>query len=731
MRYLVSKQMSLFECEEYSPISVEGSLELLSKKKEIGVDTETMGLDPYTKRLLSLQLGDFDEQVFIDCTTIDVHLYKPLLESEDHLFLFWNAKFDLKFLMHKGIFVQNVWDGFLAEKQIWFGYPSGMHGMGLADAGRSYLGIELDKSVRGEIITKGVTPRVVIYGCDDVKYLPKIKEEQNKILDEKGLQVSVMLENEFVKPLTYMEYCGVGVDIDKWAKKCEKDRENLIRAREALDKAVIEYSLSKPQEPKIFYTDKWASSKEEMREYKRLKKKYRVLHRRPDLDKMDDSGGSIMSQKIAYECRAEYHYIRKDTQGDLFGEDKGEYKCIIDWNSSLQVIPLMEELGVDVKVEDKSSSRGYKKTVEAKKIGPQKWKHPIIELYLEYKGQEKQNSTYGMKFLDKRNPVTGRLHSNFGQLGTDTGRISSSEPNMQNLPRDKETRACFVSKKGNLFISQDYKGQESVLMADMSKDKAMIDEYIHGSGDMHSLVARMVFKELYDKTTEWIKKNAHELRGKAKGYEFLWNYGGDWHTLMSNFGLTEERAKELDRAYRSGFRGLIEWQAAQKRAVMQRGYILINPITGLRANIYDFEELINIRDDKDLWATYHSIPRNSRGRKEPRDYEEKEALERISHYNKRKADSEKQSINYPVQGSGAIAIKIAWTNFYNICREKGWLTKVLFCIQIHDELCIEAPENIAREAANLQAKCMREAGDILTTTLHLDVDEQIGDHWIH
>lgn len=731
MRYLVSKQMSLFECEEYSPISVEDSLELLSKKKEIGLDTETMGLDPYTKRLLSLQLGDFEHQVFIDCTTIDVHLYKNLLESEDHLFLFWNAKFDLKFLMHKGIFVQNVWDGFLAEKQIWFGYPAGMHGMGLADAGRNYLGVELDKSVRGEIITKGVTPRVVVYGCDDVKYLPKIKEEQDKVLNQKGLQVSVMLENEFVKPLTYMEYCGVGIDVNKWSKKCEKDRENLIKAREALDKAVIEYSLSKPSEPKIFYTDRWASSEKEMMEYKRLKKKYRILHRRPDLDKMDDSGGCIMSQKIAYECRAKYHYIREDTQGDLFSEGVEEYKCTIDWNSSLQVIPLMEELGIDVRVEDKNSPRGYKKTVEAKKIGPQKWKHPIVALYLEYKGQEKQNSTYGMKFLDNRNPVTGRIHSNFGQLGTDTGRLSSSDPNMQNLPRDKETRACFVAKKGNLWISQDYKGQESVLMADISKDKAMLDEYLHGAGDMHSLVTRMVFKEMKDKETAWIKKNAKEKRDEAKGYEFLWNYGGDWHTLKSTKGLPEDRAKELDRAYRLGFKGLIEWQNVQKRLVMNQGYILINPITGLKANIYDFDELLEVKNDSKLWAVYNAVPRDSKGRKAPRTLEEVGVVSEISHYIERKSASEKQSINYPIQGTGAACIKIAYVNFYNICKEKGWLGKVLFAIQVHDEINTEAPEEIAREVADIQAQCMREAGDIFTNILHLDVDENIGDHWIH
>ena len=151
MIYLVSKNQKLFSNNLYKMISVEESLRLLNSLSIIGVDTETSGLDCWQDKLLLLQLGNADIQVVIDCRTINPVSYKELLES-DRLFLFWNAKFDLKFLYRIGIYPNKVYDGFLAEKLLYLGYPAGMHSMSLKSAGQEYLGIELDKSVRGKII---------------------------------------------------------------------------------------------------------------------------------------------------------------------------------------------------------------------------------------------------------------------------------------------------------------------------------------------------------------------------------------------------------------------------------------------------------------------------------------------------------------------------------------------------------------------------------------------------
>ena len=201
MIYLVTNNNNLVSNNTYKVITIEESLNLLEPLKVVGLDTETSGLDPYTKELLSLQLGCYEFQVVIDCTTIDILLYKKYLES-DRLFLGWNLKFDIKWLFKYGIILQKVYDGFLSEKLLWLGYPSGLHSMSLKAAGQNYLGIELDKSIRGKIIWNGLNSEdTVKYAGLDVKYLEKIKDCQIEELNKRDLLRAIEYESRFVLPL--------------------------------------------------------------------------------------------------------------------------------------------------------------------------------------------------------------------------------------------------------------------------------------------------------------------------------------------------------------------------------------------------------------------------------------------------------------------------------------------------------------------------------------------------
>lgn len=382
MRYLVTAQASLFDSEQYKVISLEESLTLLNTLEIIGLDTETLGFDVYTKELLSVQLGCYDWQVLVDCKSIDITKYKDLLQDPTKLFILTNAKFDLKFFYHKRIVIPKVFDTYLAEKLLWLGYPYLVHpwarshengkpkmiiprtgdmekdvyGLGLGDQAKMYLDVDLDKSVRGNIIWEGLTERVIVYGCDDVKYLELIMNKQLEELKKKDLLIAVNLENEFVKCLSYIEYCGVKLDIPKWKAKMEKDRNEYIRTLDALNKWVVEYGNPK--------------------------------------------------------------YIKQDFQGDLFLGFSGP-KCKINWNSSQQVIPLLEELGFKLDTWDKESNK-MKKSIEASVIEPQKSVSPLADVYLDYKSASKVTSVYGQNFLNSINPVSGRIHTNFNQL-MDTG----------------------------------------------------------------------------------------------------------------------------------------------------------------------------------------------------------------------------------------------------------------------------------------------------------------------
>src|SRR5574344_2566104 len=180
MIYLVTKQQRVFD-DEIKVLTVEDSLKLLEPLTVVGLDTETTGIDCWTKDLISVQLGCNDFQVVIDCTTIDIQQYKEYLES-DRLFIGWNLKFDLKFLFRHNIVPKQVWDGYLAEKLMWLGYPPGIHSLSLKSAGENYLNVELDKSVRGKIIwRKELTDDIIIYAANDVKYVEDIMNEQLKI----------------------------------------------------------------------------------------------------------------------------------------------------------------------------------------------------------------------------------------------------------------------------------------------------------------------------------------------------------------------------------------------------------------------------------------------------------------------------------------------------------------------------------------------------------------------
>lgn len=664
MIYLVTKQQSLWASDRYKVISAEEALELLAPLSVVELDTETMGLDPYTKELLTVQLGCAEFQVVIDCTSVDIHLFKEYMENPQRMFLGWNIKFDLKFLYHQRIVPLRVYDGYLAEKLLWLGYPAGMHEMSLKAASINYLGVDMDKSVRGKIIQTGLTEDVIVYAAGDVSYLGKIRDKQLVELEKKGLLKAIDFENEFVKCLAYIEYCGAKLDVDKWKIKMATDLNNLEKYEAELNEWVEESEYSSK-------------------------------------------------------------YCSVNIQGDLFNGFDTKPRCHINWTSSQQVIPLFEELGLNLKVLDKKTKH-YKKSVDIKVVEPQASKSPLIPIYIKYKKAAIIVNTFGQKFLNLINPVTGRIHANFNQLGTDTGRLSSTEPNLQNLPHDAQTRACFVSDKGNRWISADYSGQESYLMASMANDEAMLDELINGSGDLHSLTAKMVFQQIpRDMPLKDIKKNFKDLRQEAKGYEFCFNYGGQDSTLIRNYGLDAKRAKEIYENYMSGFAGLKRYQDFRRIDVMRKGYILLSPITGHKAYIYDYDELkmqMEKQDDPDFWAYYREMKQEN---------PECDTVQGVRRLARRKAESEKQSINYPIQAAGALCFKLASIKLFNWLLKNGLLFKVKYCIPVHDEINLEAPDEISEEVADILVKCMVSAGKPFCTRAHLGADVEIGDHWIH
>ena len=403
MIYLVTEQAQLFSSTRFKTISVADSKAIIAKMKIRGLDTETTGLDPHLKELLSVQIGNRDDQIVIDCTTIPIEAYKEILE-EPTLYILANAKFDIQFFFKHNIILKNVWDVMLAEQVLNLGYPKGMFHADLKTLEAKYLHKDMDKSVRGKITKVGLTEEVIVYAANDVVDLEDLMNEQKKALDKEDLVTAVRLENRFVLPLAYMEWCGMKLDVDRWKAKMAKDKAKVDKAKKELEDFIIKGSDSNP-----------------------LFKQFITINR----------------------------------QGDLFSGFDLSPKVTINWNSSKQVISFFKLLGICTKDKDNKDS------IDSKILKPQVNQFPILKEYLKYKEAFKQHSTYGQNFLDQLDS-NNRIHTKFHQLGTDTARISSGGKdkkakkeyiNFLNLPADYETRACFIAEKGNKWLSIDYSGK--------------------------------------------------------------------------------------------------------------------------------------------------------------------------------------------------------------------------------------------------------------------------------
>lgn len=769
MIYFVTGQRGLFEFPDtkYKCISVEESLKILESLRVVGLDTETTGTEIWQGKLLTLQLGNRENQVVIDCMTIDVNQYKDYLES-DRLFIIHNAKFDLRWLYKEHIVVRNVYDTYLAEKILFLGFPPGIVSLSLQACCDRYLHIYLDKTVRGQIHA-GMTEEVIVYAANDVVHLEDIMNLQLITINARGQKVALDIENEFVRVLAYIEYCGIKLDPVKWKAKMDKDAERLRVAEHKLNEWVVDYVMKKG-DPSLI-----------ARNYD--------THKKGKPAKLADNVYVVIPQP------------------SLFAEFDTGPQCIINWNSSKQVIRLFEELGFDLLVKDKKTGK-MKKSVESKFIELQASKSSIVPLYLEYSAAFKVVTSFGQNFLDAINPVTQRIHPTFNQM-MDTGRLScgsggkgkggktkdddiaeeadenkdtstqanDKSVNVQQLPATEETRAAFVPEKGHLLVDCDYGDQEGHVFTELSNDKEWIAFYNDpNQRDGHSFVAKMCFPKDLDGVAEKdVKKVRKDLRDLAKKARFCFNYNGQAPTMATNCNIPVDFATEIYNNYFKRFNGIASYFKVQKRDMWNRGYILISKITGLRAYIYDYPILKGIERRKngmeDFWDIYKAARDSGRviseippsvmqeiakkfaqgapieeiavrysykvkkaGKVEERFIDinrETVYVSVMKHLWKRKSASDNQSCNYPSQGTAAAMTKIAGIRYFNHLVNDGLIFKVLIPNDVHDEYLIEPPEEIAEQEARKLSECMEYAANIFCKKVSIKAVPELAPCWVH
>lgn len=181
----------------------------------------------------------------------------------------------------------------------------------------------------------------------------------------------------------------------------------------------------------------------------------------------------------------------------------------------------------------------------------------------------------------------------------------------------------------------------------------------------------------------------------------------------------------------SGFKGVKKYQDYCRKDVMEKGYILLNPLTGHKAYIYDFDELSRIKEkfkEPGFWEYYRQMKVEAPSC---------DTVQMVKKFFKRKSASEKQSINYRIQGTGSMCLRVSLINFFEYLRRNNLLFKVLINVIPYDEINIEAPENIAKEISEVLYNCMVKAGAYFCTRCKLDADIStledgtLPNYWIH
>ena len=337
----------------------------------------------------------------------------------------------------------------------------------------------------------------------------------------------------------------------------------------------------------------------------------------------------------------------------------------INLDSHTQLTAALKRLGVPVP----DSTRNWK-------LQPLAAEYPVVEKLLEYRTVQKSLTSYGANILNDINPVTGRIHANFHQIGAPTGRFACTQPNIQQVPHAFEYRRCFRAPEGKKLLIADYSQIELRILADFTKDQGFIDAFNSGA-DLHRVTAAQVFNVALDAVTA-------DQRSFAKRLNFgvVYGIGAQRFSMMTGLSLAD--AEDILRRYFATYPALDAWlrQAAQI-AVRQR--VALRTVAGRLAR-FNF-------DPADRQAV-SLVQRNGK--------------------------------NTPIQGSSADILKRALRLLHDQLKE----TTARIINIVHDEIVVEADASDAEAIAQKVEDAMCAAGEEYVKLVPVKVETEIADEWV-
>ena len=386
------------------------------------------------------------------------------------------------------------------------------------------------------------------------------------------------------------------------------------------------------------------------------------------LAKMENVGFAVDRQGITDYGEMLTAQIR-ELESSIYEAAGGEFNI----NSPKQLGKvLFEDLGLPVKKKTKS---GYSTNAEV--LESLRYEHPIVDMVLRYRALAKLNSTYCEGLL-KVIADDGRIHSSFNQTETRTGRISSTEPNLQNIPvrteLGREMRKFFCAKDGWLLVDADYSQIELRVLAHISGDENMINAF-KNNDDIHAITASQVFNMPLDMVTPL-------MRSRAKAVNFGIVYGIGAFSLGKDIGVSMREASQYIKSYLAHYSGVDEYMKRVVERAKLDGYV------------------------ETMFGRRRYLPELSTGKAMVRAFGERVAR------------------NMPIQGTAADIIKIAMVRVDERLKRENMRSRLI--LQVHDELIVEAPGDEAEKAAKILQEEMENA---VSLSVPLTADAAIGKTW--
>ena len=625
---VAAKMKELFSDFNWRVVTTEEELvDYLDSRRELGIDTETTGLDVFKDDLVGFSLGTMDDCIYIPLThergknySGSLSRLSEILSSRD-LYGF-NAKFDMKMMKHHaGVTLKVKWCGYLAARLMY--------------------SLEESNELKA-LYVKYVDPNAKFYEFRELF--------KNKF--------------SFYDPAVVGAYAAVDamkhIRLGKWQEehigKAEKkllQQLELPLAHELVDIELTGVKL--------------------------------------DVDWCEELTGLLEKDKDD---------IAKDIEREYPGLNAGSPKQVAEW--------LYDKLGLP-QVNGRGTNEATLSSLN----------HPLADKILDYRKAQKMLSTYAGKM--PKIADDGIVHCVYNSMGADTGRMSSSNPNLQNIPRDNRFRRMFMSRPGQVLISCDYTQQEVYILAALANDQSMQDAYNKGM-DFYAYMASIVFEVPYE---QCLKHAEHgELRGQMKSIVLGLNYDMGVAHLAKEIGKTVPETKAIYAKFFEKCPRVKQFRNEQLDFAIKHGYV--ETVLGRKRyfatlNKPDFEA-----SDPDVQETLNHLRNPYVADKLVADAR-KEGIE-VTDNRGQKAYETRQVVNSIIQGSAADMTKLAMVT---ICRD-DWLKehgcKIL--LQIHDEVIVEAPEEYAKEVGDRVAQIMVDVGSDLID-LRMKCDPSIlGDHWI-